>query len=385
MLAAGVGRDYIRYRCYYNITMSFFSSLFKKETSVLGIDIGSSAVKVVQIKKKHGRAVLETYGELALGPYAGIEVGRAVSLPADKLIEAVKDILREAKTTTVSCGAALPLSSSLITFLTIPPVPEKQIKDIVAMEARKYIPVPLNEVLLDYSIIPREEAYVTEDESTKTEKQGHDVLVVAIHNDYINEYQTIMSGSGLQPTFYEIEIFSSIRAVVDQGVSTTMVIDMGARSTKLYIVERGMLRSSHIINKGSQDITLALSKALSISVSEAETMKRTFGLKGGPEYKELTEIITVNLDYMFYEANAALLNYQKKSMKNVSKIILTGGAVLLKGFTDLAKISFQTDVVYADPFGKLETPAFLAEEFSQAGPEFAVAIGAALRKLAEAE
>ncbi|MDQ2933311.1 MAG: pilus assembly protein PilM, partial [bacterium] len=249
----------------------------------------------------------------------------------------------------------------------------------------KYIPVPLNEVLLDWSIIPKEDSYVSEEESVKPEKQGSDVLVVAIHNQYITDYQAIISGSGLQPSFYEIEIFSSIRAVVEQGVHTVMIMDMGARSTKLYIVERGILRASHIINKGSQDITLALSKSLSITVNEAESMKRTKGLKGGPEFKELTEIITVNLDYMFYEANATLLNYQKKYSKNVSKVILTGGGVLLKGFTDLAKISFQTDVVYADPFTKLETPAFLSEEFAQAGPEFAVAIGVALRRLSELE
>jgi type IV pilus assembly protein PilM len=365
--------------------MSFFSSLFKKESSVLGVDIGSSAVKVVQIKKKRGKAVLETYGELALGPYAGIEIGRSTNLPTEKIIEAVKDILREAKTTTVNCGAVLPLSSSLIAFISIPPVADKQIGDVIALEARKYIPVPLNEVMLDYSVIPREEAYVTDDEATKTEKQGKDVLVVAIHNEYINQYQSIMAGTGLQPGFYEIEIFSAIRAVIDQGVGTSMIIDFGARAAKLYLVERGMLRSSHIVNKGSQDITLALSKALSVPVSEAENMKRVYGLKGGPEYKELTEIITINLDYIFYEANTVLLNYQKKSSKNVGKVILTGGGALLKGFTDIAKISFQTEVIYADPFGKLETPAFLAEEFSQAGPEFAVAIGAALRRLSELE
>jgi len=365
--------------------LSFLSKSFKKETSVIGVDIGSSAVKIVQVKKKHGKAVLETYGELALGPYAGMEIGRAVQLSADKLIGAVKDILKEAKTTTVNCGTALPLSASLITFLNIPPVPEKQLADIITIEARKYIPVPMNEVLLDYSIIPKEEQYVTDDETTKTEKQGQEVLVVAIHNDYIRDYQAIMAGCGLAPSFYEIEIFSSIRAVVDQGIATNMIIDMGARSTKLYIIERGILRSSHIINKGSQDITLALSKALSISIVEAENTKRTYGLKGGPEYKELTEIITVNLDYMFYEANAALLSYQKKYSKNISKVILTGGGVLLKGFTDLSKISFQTEVVNADPFGKLETPAFLAEEFAQAGPEFSVAIGVALRKLTELE
>ncbi len=364
---------------------SFFSSLFKKETSVLGIDVGSSSIKVIQIKKKRGRAVLETYGELALGPYAGMEVGRAVSLPPEKIVEAMKDLLRESKTTTTQCGAALPLSSSLITFVSVPPVPDKQLADLVALEARKYIPVPLNEVFLDFSVIPKEESYESDEEQAKAEKAGRDVLVVAIHNEYLNEFQSIMTSSGLQPSFYEIEIFSSIRAVLDQGVGTAMILDMGARSTKLYIIERGVLRASHIINKGSQDITLALSKALSISVADAENMKRTKGLKGGPEYKELTEIITVNLDYIFYEANATLLNYQKKYQKNISKVILTGGGVLLKGFTDLAKISFQADVTYADPFGKLETPAFLAEEFATAGPEFAVAIGAVLRRLSELE
>lgn len=368
--------------------LSSFSGLFsKKAQSVLGIDIGSSAIKIVQIKKKHGRAVLETYGELALGPYAGIEVGRSTNLPNEKIIEALRDIMREAKTTTIASGVALPLSSSLISFITVPPVPEKQLSEVISLEARKYIPVPMNEVMLDYSLIPREETFASDDEGQEkqVEKQVQDVLVVAIHNEYINSYQTISAGSGIQPSFYEIEIFSSIRAVVEQGIQAVMILDMGARATKLYIIERGILRASHIINRGAQDITLAISKSLSISIVEAENMKRSFGLKGGPEYKELTEIITVNLDYIFYESNSAMLNYQKKYMKNINKVILTGGGVLLKGFTDLAKISFQTEIVYADPFGKMETPAFLAEQFSQAGPEFAVAIGCALRRLSEVQ
>ena len=379
-----------------------FSSIFSsKGQSVLGIDIGSSAIKIVQIKKKRGRAVLETYGELALGPYAGVEVGRSTGLPKEKIIDALKDILREAKTTTLSCGVALPLSSSLITFITIPQVPEKQLQEVVSLEARKYIPVPMSEVMFDYSVIPHEDSFSSDPQDVEgvkadekvpgkeaapvAKQQSQDVLVVAIHNEYINNYQAISASLNLQPSFYEIEIFSSIRAVVEQGIQAVMVIDMGAQSTKLYIIERGLLRASHIINRGSQDITLAISKSLSLTVNEAENMKRSYGLKGGPEYKELTEVITVNLDYIFYEANAALLNYQKKYMKNISKVILTGGGVLLKGFTDLAKVSFQTEVVYANPFSKLETPAFLNEQFQTAGPEFAVAIGCALRRLSELE
>ncbi|MEK7184556.1 MAG: type IV pilus assembly protein PilM [Patescibacteria group bacterium] len=369
------------------------ASLFsKKSQSVLGIDIGSSAIKVVQIKRKRGKAILETYGELALGPYAGIEVGRSTNLTNEKTIEALKDILREAKTTTIESGIALPLSSSLISFITVPPVPEKQLPEVIALEARKYIPVPMNEVMLDYFIIPREDNYPPEDpdlekrsSNNKAENQTQDVLVVAIHNEYVNNYQAIVNATGLHTSFFEIEIFSSIRAVVEQGVNTMMIIDMGARATKLYIIERGLLKTSHIINKGGQDITLAISKSLSISVNDAENMKRAYGLKGGPEYKELTEIITVNLDYIFYESNTAMLAYQRKYSKNISKVILTGGGVLLKGFVDLAKISFQTEIVYANPFGKLETPAFLTEQFSEAGPEFAVAIGCALRRLSEIE
>lgn len=371
---------------------NIFSSLFSKRSqSVLGIDIGSSAIKIVQIRRKRGRAVLETYGELALGPYAQTEIGRSTNLPQDKIIEALKDILIEAKTTTVDCGIALPLSSSLISFINVPAVPEKQLQEVISFEARKYIPVPMNEVMFDYSIIPSEENFAPDEpeigglkpDEKPLKKRNIDVLVVAIHNEYIRNYQAIASGIGLRASFYEIELFSSVRAVVEQGTQTIMVIDMGAQSTKLYIIERGLLRTAHTINRGSQDITLAISKALSVSVNEAENMKRSFGLKGGPEHKELTEIITVNLDYIFYEANAALLAYQKKYSKNISKVVLTGGGVLLKGFIDLAKISFQTEIVYANPFAKLETPAILGEQFIQYGPEFAVAIGCALRRLSE--
>ena len=125
--------------------------------SVLGIDIGGSSIKVVQIRKKGGRAILETYGELALGPYNGLEVGRATSLPAEKLAEALKDVMREAHVTTTQCGIAIPLQSSLVSIVPMPALPESQLSSMIPLEARKYIPVPISEVTLDWSIIPTEE------------------------------------------------------------------------------------------------------------------------------------------------------------------------------------------------------------------------------------
>src|SRR3989344_1138947 len=135
----------------------FYDGLFKKKgDSVIGIDIGSSSIKIVQLRRKKDKAILETYGELALGPYAERAIGQATMLPVEKLTEAIKDILREANVSTKSGGIAIPLVSSLISVIDLPQVSEKQLRVMVPIEARKYIPVPISEVTLDWQILPTE-------------------------------------------------------------------------------------------------------------------------------------------------------------------------------------------------------------------------------------
>ena len=105
---------------------------FKKTGgSVVGIDIGPSSIKVVQLRKEKGRAVLETYGELALGPYADLEVGQATNLPAEKLAEALTDVMREAHVTTKNAAFSIPLVSSLISIISLPAVSEAELKEMV--------------------------------------------------------------------------------------------------------------------------------------------------------------------------------------------------------------------------------------------------------------
>lgn len=366
-----------------------FKNLFGgKKQSVLGIDIGSSSIKVVQLQKKGARAVLETYGELALGPYAGTEIGRATNLGTEKIVEALADVLREANTTTKICGIAIPFSASLMTVMEMPALPQKQLGPMIPIEARKYIPVPISEVLLDWWVIPKADAPPPEnDQEPALQKSDKiDVLVVAIHNDVINRYQQIVSATNLQAGFLEIEIFSSIRAVLEQDVAPVMIFDMGAASTKLYIIERGVIRSSHTVNRGSQDITLALSQSLATTVANAELLKRSFrpdDTEG--DASKIKDIIVLTSDYIFAEANRVLLNYQKKYNKNISKVFLLGGGVKVGGFLDLAKKGLQTEVVLGDPFGKVEAPAFLEDMLRKTGPEFAVAMGLALRRLGELE
>jgi type IV pilus assembly protein PilM len=115
-------------------------SLFKKETkSAVGVDIGTSAIKVVQLRRERGRVLLETYGALALGPYSGVEIGRSTSLPADKLTDALKDILHEANVTVADAAVSIPYSSSLISILKLPAAVEGQLAQVVPIEARRWI------------------------------------------------------------------------------------------------------------------------------------------------------------------------------------------------------------------------------------------------------
>lgn len=367
--------------------MSFFSNLFKNsaEESVLGIDIGSSAIKIVQLRKKNGRAMLETYGELALGPYGGRGVGQAVQLPPEKIATGLKDMMneKEVNVTTRKSGLSIPFASSLMAEIELPNVSEKQLSVMIPLEARKYIPVPISEVMLDWSLIPKSEVMDNAGPVQNPALSSLNVLVVAIHNDTIARYQTIVSQAGLDASFFEIEIFSTIRSVLDETLRPVLVIDMGAATTKLYIVERGVIRNSHTVNRGSQDITVTLAQSLGITPEEAELRKREVGLLGADP--NVTEIITLSLDYIFAEVNSTMLSFEKKYNKTISKTMLVGGGAILKGLLDHAKNNLKTEVELGMPFNKVTAPAFLDNILRETGPEFAVAIGLALRKLAEGE
>jgi type IV pilus assembly protein PilM len=365
---------------------NFFSSILpsfgKKTQSVLGIDIGSSSIKMVQLSYKNGHPVLETYGELSLGPYAGKGVGESTNLPMEKIIEAISDMLREKEVniSTKYCGVAIPFASSLMAIIDLPAISQKQLAEMVPLEARKYIPVPISEVTLDWSIIPKDK---NNDSLSTSQNSKLEVLIVALHNDTINSYKNIIEKSNLEASFFEIEIFSTMRSILDDAVAPVLLVDMGARSTKLYIVENGILRSSHMVDRGSQKITDELSKSLGISLADAEVLKREKGLLGEINGIPVKDIMTLTLNYIFSEANQVVLAFQKKYNKNVGKVVLVGGGSALKGLVDVAKKSFQTDVLAGDPFSKVVSPAFLEKVLRETGPEFAVSVGAALRRLQE--
>jgi len=365
--------------------LSSLSSAFNSNKSgndALGIDIGSSSIKVVQLKKKNGKAILETYGVLSLGPYGNMEVGAVTNLKTEDISRALLDVMKEANVTTKSAVIAIPSLASLIFTLSLPSkVAEGQLAKIIPIEARKYIPVPITEVTLDWFIIPQEAESVESDGVEEDPAQAKlEVLVVAIHNDTLSQYQDILKKTDLHSDSFEMEIFSNIRSSFNHEIAPVMLIDFGASKTKVSIVESGVVRVFHVVNRGSQDISRNISQSLNVTFEEAEKLKRSVGLDAKIDDR-VEKIARLSVNYIFTDINSIVFTYEKKYNKNISKVFLVGGGSLLKGLLDIAKANFQAEVVFSNPFSKTEAPAFLIPVLEVSGPEFAVAVGLALRQL----
>lgn len=357
--------------------MGFFSNLFKskKSGSIIGLDIGSSSLKVVQLRRKGGTAVLETYGELALGPYAKGEVGQATNLPADKIAETLRDLMREANVTTTDSGVSIPFARSLLTLVEMPRKEnQEEIKTMVELEARKYIPVPVSEVQFDWFVLPD---MVAEGQAPPPQMK---VLIVAVHNDQLALLQSVVAGAALTASFYEIEIFSTIRSCVDDMVNPVMVLDIGASATKTYVVEHGVVALSHNIPQGGQDVTRTIASAHGKTFPEAESLKKQYGLSPaqGTYDKKTIELVFSNI---FQEAKRAQAQYEMVQKKPIKSIVLTGGGAVTKDLGAFARNFFSVEVKVANPFAHTEAPEFMRPVLQEIGPEFAVAVGIALRKL----
>lgn len=399
---------------------TFFSALNSSNESVIGVDLGSAYVKVVQLRRKGGKAVLETYGSLALGPYTGVEIGRATRLPPEKLAEAITDVLREAHATAKKAAFAVPFSSSLVATMDMRVLDAKQLPAMVSLEARKYIPVPISEVQLDWWILPEAPEQIFDgpvtgtparisDEEIRSGKpeqfsetgtrtgrpaaeeytfkpdenapRGIKILIAAIHNEALNKYIEVANISGLQASFFEIEIFSTIRALFPQDLAAHAVLDLGAGETKLYVIDRGLIRASHTVSRGGQDLTLALSRAGGLSVEEAEKVKRANGLRQEGREEDMPQTAILNL--IFSEADRVLQNFERRFNRKVLDVVFSGGGANLEGISLLAEKDFSVPVRRGNPFAHVEAPAFLEEMLTRVGPEFTVALGIAFRELEE--
>jgi len=337
----------------------------------LGVDIGMAMIKVVEISKRGGKIELKNYGQVAVSslyhkPYQGFtgEKGSFV-LSSPDISKTLKAILRESKIKTREATFAIPDFSTFFTTFVLPPMSEEEIPDAVRFEARRHIPVPVSDVVLDWFLI-----------EGQTGKKGTDLkmLLVAVPNEIINRYQEIATASGLELKYLEAEAFSLTRALATDSKETVCVLDIGTQSTTINIVEGGVLKLSYSSDISGNDFTQSIAKSLSISAQKADLIKREKGI----ESEETKEILLPFINLIIIEMEKIFKDFEAKE-KEIKRIILAGGSSFLPGLSQYITSYLKKETVMADPFFGFIYPPVLEKKLKETGPSFVIAVGAALR------
>lgn len=356
--------------------MSFFRQLFSSLSAahrvpdrVVGIDIGSSSVKVVELEDREGVVTLSTYGELQLGPYGEKEVGQAVTLDSRQEQQALVDVLRESAVKAEEAVFAMPLSSSFVTTIDFKAAKNEELESRVRVEARKYIPAAISEVTLDWAEIEGPE---------DVDERNRSILLAAIQNDALARFRTLMAFVKLPEPPTEIECFSAVRSLYDQAEDEIAVVDLGAVSAKLYIAKNGLVQRMHRVRAGGAISTKRIASVLEVDIDEAELRKRNLSSVEDVS-GDIKRAHHATYDRAFHEFRQVIEEYEQLFGTKLDAVYLTGGAALFPGISNLLAEELQREVALADPFSKVAYPAFMEDMLREIGPSFTVALGAALR------
>ncbi len=343
--------------------------------SCLGIDIGASSIKIVEISSFAKRKKLKNYVEFTIPsetPALKTFQGESLTLSSDRASEILEALLKEAKIKEKKSAFSLPDFSTFFTSFSLPPMSREEVPQAIEFEARHYIPVPLSEVTFDWQIIEKKEIFPGVELK---------VLLVAVPNKVLASYQRAANLIQIELKSMEAEVFGLIRSSIPKALAKEPIclVDIGWQSTSVSIVEKEILRLSHSFDVSSQSLTRSLSKELSVDLKEAEELKTKYGLD--PKRKDIAQILLSQIDSLVFEIEKICRNYYQKEGRNVNHVIIAGGTATLFGLRDYLESKMKKKIILADPFSSISFPASLKERLKELGPSFAVAVGVALMGL----
>lgn len=347
-------------------------ALFKKKSKTnLGIDIGASAIKLVELESVKERYVLKTYGVFPFSEY-GASQGEDfyATLPKlldEHIVEMLKKLMQLTAVEATAARVSIPVYSSFSTLIDLPQMPEKEIASAIPYEAKKYIPVPLADVILDWSII--------EKPAPDSPDKNIQILLVAVLKEVIEKYSRIVQSAGLGIQFMEAETFSLARSLVGNDKSAIVMADIGARSTTISIVDRGFIRISHNLEIGGVELTKRISEKMKLTPEKAEVLK-----KSRETWPELEEVFFSVLDRTIKEINKITNLYQAKYNRSVEKYIVCGGGANLFGLIDFFASQLAAEVTLGNPFARIVYPPMIQPIIKDIALPLAVAAGLAMRE-----
>lgn len=378
--------------------------LFSSPQSYLGVDFDSNSIKVVELKNQGGRPQLVTYG------YVDFNLDIKGSDNSSKEIaKLLKQVCKKVKATTNKAITALPSYSVFSSILNLPIMSRKDLAAAVKWEAKKVVPLPIDEMILDWKLLDNFSVNQPVDKQKNQEfgnnfGNGNDsdddkkekflkinqsdnkkytkVLLTAAPKDLVKKYIDIFKEANLNLLSLDTESFALIRSLVGNDKSATMLVDIGSIVTNITVVVNTIPILKRSLDVGGLTITKAISNSLNVNLARAEQFKYDIGMnparagQGGVP-KTIENTLVPIIDELRYSINL----YKSQGEKNIEKMILTGGSSLLMNLPEYLSNLLGLRVFLGDPWARIIYPEELKPVLDEVGSRFSVALGLAMRDI----
>ena len=347
------------------------------DPSYLGVDIGTTSIKVVEVKRGSKAPYIANYGMLESSGYLA-RANQALQTSGLKIFEAgavelLKTLIKEVSPGTTDVVASIPPFEVFTTLLDLPSMQPKEVQQAIVYQAKQYVPLPIEEVALDWMKV----ADYQDDKGFLHQK----ILLISVPQEEIKKYQRIFQQAGLSLHALELESLSIARLFGGDPTSS-IIVDIGSRSTNIVFLEKGVMAWSVQSDFAAASLTQALATSLSVNPLRAEELKKERGILGTGPNRDVAVIMIPFLDAIINEVKKAQFSYEQQfaAATKAERVILAGGGANLIGIEKYFEKQFAIPVVKAAPFSKFEYSPDIAPFVPELNPILSVALGLGMKE-----
>jgi type IV pilus assembly protein PilM len=358
------------------MSFNFLESIFGSN-SYLGVDIGTTSIKVIELVKTKGLPFLRNYGFLeSYGhlerPNNAIQTS-SLKMLENETVELLRMMVKHTKSSSKNAIASLPSFSAFTTLLEMPLMPDGDTSKIMGFQAKQYIPLPISSVTIDWLRVG--------EKKNENGERMQQILLVSVPNEIITKYKNIFKTAGLNLVALEIEGLSVARILTSGIAEDTLIVDIGSRSTSIYIAQDGNLKFSGQTDFAGGSLTQTISSGLNIRIRRAEDLKKMRGLTGtGGEY-ELSTLMMPILDVIINEVERVRNNFEKNYNEKIEGVILSGGGANLLGIEKYFEGQMGLPVKKANSLSKISYPPEMEPIIKELNPYLTVALGLGVKNI----
>jgi len=348
--------------------------LFGKK-DIIGLDIGSKHIKVVQLKNDKSHYTLEKLAISALQPELIVD---GSILDSTRVVESIQSLIESAdiqvKDVTLSVSGH---SSVIIKRVTLPQMSEDELEESIRFEAEQYIPFDIEDVNLDFQILGLAE-----------ENNMMDVLIVAVKKDKINEYVSVVRDAGLEPVIVDVDAFAlenmyGLNYDISEG-SNVALVNIGASMININILKGGMSVFTRDSSVGGNLLTEALQREFTVSFQDAEKLIMEDTVEGISQDEVTAVLNSAAIDIITEISRSFDYFRDTTNYENIDEILLCGGVALTKNIVTLLSERVGIDTKIANPFQNVEVPGtFDSDYINSVAPIVSVAVGLAIRRIGD--